>query len=189
MKQSVTVYCGSSSGNNPVFLEQATALGRLLARAGVEVITGAGAAGLMRAVADGALAEGGSVHGIIPAFMVDRGWHYDALTTTTVTDSMHRRKELMAGASIAAVALPGGVGTWEEFMEIVTWKQLGLFPGNIILLNVGGYYDPVVEMFRKGAVCGFLKSDHLNLFSVAYSAEEAVRLALSEPIQSFSPKL
>ena len=189
MKKSVTVYCGSSAGNSELFAAEARSLGGLLARVGVEVITGAGAAGMMRAVADGALEAGGTVHGVIPRFMVENGWQYDALTAMTVTETMHERKQLMAKLSCAAVALPGGVGTWEEFMEIVTWKQLGLFSGNIVLLNVEGYYDPFIAMFNRGVECGFLKADHAGLFSVARTAEEAVELALSESSQTFSSKL
>lgn len=189
MKKSVTVYCGSSSGAQPAYAGQAYALGQELARAGVEVITGAGAAGMMRAVADGALSEGGTVHGVIPRFMVDNGWQYDALTAITVTETMHERKQLMAKLSCAVVALPGGVGTWEEFMEIVTWKQLGLFSGNVVLLNIDGYYDSIVEMFGRGIRDGFLKSDHKDLFSIATTAEEAVALALAESTKTFTPKL
>lgn len=189
MKQSVTVYCGSSAGSNPRFAEQARDVGRLLAGAGVEVITGAGATGMMRAVADGALSAGGDVHGIIPRFMVDNGWQYDALTRITVTDSMHARKELMARLSVGVIALPGGVGTWEEFMEIVTWKQLGLFGGNVVLLNPDGYYDPFVTMFARGIEAGFLKADHAKLFDVATTPEEAVSMALTTTPKHFSPKI
>ena len=178
MKRCVTVYCGASDGLNPAFVEAARTVGRLLAEAGVEVITGAGATGMMRAVADGAMHAGGTVHGIIPRFMVERGWDYKALTKITVTETIHARKELMAQLSCAAIALPGGAGTWEELMEIITWKQLGLYAGNVAVLNLEYYYEPVASLINNGYENGFIKSDVVNAVTFANTPEDVVKAAL-----------
>lgn len=185
----MTIYCGSSAGRDGSFVRDARKVGELLAQAGVEVITGAGATGMMRAVADGALEAGGTVHGIIPRFMVERGWDYKALTRTTVTETMHARKELMARLSIGAIALPGGVGTWEELMEVITWRQLGIYSGNIVVLNTAHYYDSLCVMMERAECEGFIHSDHLHLFTMADTPEEAVEAVLSSATNSFSPKL
>ena len=186
----MTIYCGSSAGKGSEFVLAARRVGELLALEGVEVITGAGATGMMRAVAEGALQAGGTVHGIIPRFMVERGWDYGALTHITVTDDMHARKELMAALSVGAIALPGGVGTWEELIELITWRQLGLYSGNIVVLNTGGYYNPLCEMMASAEREGFIQTDHLRLFTVASTPEEAVAAVLrTDENSSFSSKI
>lgn len=187
-EKEITVYCGSSSTLPEVYLDAAAALGRAIAEAGATVVTGAGRTGMMDAVADAALAAGGRVKGIIPRFMVERGWQHDGLSELVITSDMHERKSLMARSS-ACVALPGGIGTFEELCEIITWRQLGLFGGNIIIFNVEGYYDPLLAMFGKAIETGFMRPDHRGLFIVATSAAEVVAAALSDPDRrSFTPK-
>ena len=188
MERDITVYCGSSATLAPVYTDAAFALGRAIAEAGCGLVTGAGRTGLMRAVEDGAMSAGGHVRGVIPRFMVDRGWHYDAITDLVVTADMHERKQTMA-QSAACIALPGGIGTFEELCEIITWRQLGLFKGNVVIYNVEDYYGPFLSMFAKAVQQGFMRADHSRLFSVASTAEEAVALALAtDPDTEFSPK-
>lgn len=188
MAKEITVYCGSSSTLAPVFLESAAALGRAIASAGATLVTGAGRTGMMGAAADAAIAAGGRVKGVIPEFMVERGWQHNGLSELIVTPDMHSRKQLMA-QSAACIALPGGIGTFEELCEIITWRQLGLFKGNVVILNTADYYGPLLSMFATAIEKGFMRADHSTLFSVASSAAEAVEMALAEPsANSFSPK-
>lgn len=188
MSKEITVYCGSSSTLAPVFTLAATALGQEIARAGATLVTGAGRTGLMGAAADAALAAGGNVKGIIPQFMVDRDWHHKRLTELSVTPDMHTRKQLMA-QSYACIALPGGIGTFEELCEIITWRQLGLFNGNIVIFNADNYYAPLLDMFSKAVATGFMRPDHMQLFAVAATAREAVELAMAPHSDtSFSAK-
>lgn len=188
MEKTITVYCGSSSELPPVFLESAAALGRAIAAAGATLVTGAGRTGMMGAVADAALAAGGRVRGIIPQFMVDRGWHHSGLSELVVTADMHERKSLMA-QSTACVALPGGIGTFEELCEIITWRQLGLFGGNVVIYNTEDYYGPLLSMFATAIEKGFMRPDHLGLFKVASSAAETVEMSLAAPDRkTFTPK-
>ena len=116
----ITIYCGSSANLAPEFIEAASALGRRIAAAGATLVYGAGRTGLMGAAADAALAAGGKVTGIIPGFMVERGWHHKGLTDLVVTDTMHTRKEKMAATATGIIALPGGIGTFEELTEAIT---------------------------------------------------------------------
>ena len=118
-------------------------LGHLLANRHIRLINGAGNIGLMRSVADAVLQNGGEVTGVIPHFMVDQGWHHTGLTELIEVESMHERKRLMAEKSDAVIALPGGCGTLEELLEIITWKQLGLYLNPIVILNTNGFFDTV----------------------------------------------
>lgn len=180
MPQSVCVYCASSSRVAPCYIDAARELGMLLALKGVGVVCGAGRSGLMGALIDGAISQKGEAIGVIPQFMVDKGWHHRQLTRMEVTETMHERKQLMARMSCATIAMPGGCGTLEELMEIITWRQLGLFNGNIVILNVAGYYDPLLEMLERAVNQGFMKDNHSQLWSVAYTPSEAVEMALSQ---------
>lgn len=188
MNRKITVYCGSSATLAPVYTEAARDLGRAIAGAGATLVTGAGRTGLMGAVAGAALEAGGRAVGIIPQFMVDRGWQHDGMSELIVTPDMHTRKQLMA-ESYACIALPGGIGTFEELCEIITWRQLGLFKGNVVIYNESDYYGPFLSMFAKAVQEGFMRADHTALFSVATTAREAVELALAEHNPTvFSPK-
>ncbi|MDE6134110.1 MAG: TIGR00730 family Rossman fold protein [Muribaculaceae bacterium] len=189
MNQAITVYCGSASDCKDIYIEAARELGREIALSGAGLITGAGRTGLMGAIADACAGAGGHTIGIIPQFMVDRGWHNAAMDELTVTDSMHSRKAMMARRATGVIALPGGIGTFEELCEIMTWRQLGLFSGNIVIYNVAGYYDPLMAMFEKAIDEGFMKNDHRGLFFLAESAAEAVAAALAtDPETTFSAK-
>lgn len=176
MIQRVCVYCASSANVDCRYLDAAYRMGAALARAGMEAVCGAGNEGLMRNLADGCLDNGGRVIGVIPQFMVDNGWGYDALTQTIVTPDIHTRKEQMAAMAHAAVTLPGGCGTLEELLEIVTWRQLGLFSGRIVIVNTAGYYDPLLAMLKRCVDEGFMKPSHKHLWEVAETPELAVEM-------------
>ncbi len=187
-KQAICVYCASSSNINQAYIDAAFSLGKLIVSAGKQVVCGAGRTGLMGALIDGAIAQNGQAIGVIPQFMVEKGWHHAQLTKMEVTDNMHERKKRMAELSSAVIALPGGCGTLEELLEIITWRQLGLYSGNIVILNISGYYNPLIQMLEQAANQGFMKADHTHLWQVATTPEEAVKLALNEDITSFSSK-
>ena len=137
--QSVCVYSASSTQVPEAYFHVASELGRMLAGQGIRLVNGAGNRGLMKACADACLAAGGKVTGVIPRFMVEQGWHHPGLTELIETDDMHSRKETMARLSDGIIALPGGCGTLEELLEIITWKQLGLYLNPIVILNTEGF--------------------------------------------------
>lgn len=141
----------------PEYREAAEAIAILLARRRIDVVFGGGCVGLMGVVADTALAHGGHVIGVIPSALVAREIAHRGLPDLRVVSSMHERKALMANLSDAFIALPGGFGTFEEFCEVVTWTQLGLHQKPCGLLNVAGYYDPLVALFDRGVADGFIK--------------------------------
>jgi len=143
--RSVCVYCASSQACDAEYHEVARTLGGLLARAGSTVVYGGGRAGSMGALADGALAAGGHIVGVIPRFMVDLEWGHDDLTELHVVEDMRTRKHEMLTRASAVVALPGGTGTLEELFEAITLKRLGLFLGPIVIVNTRGYYDPLLD--------------------------------------------
>lgn len=179
---SVCVYCASSTQIAPVYFEAAEALGRLLGEHRLQVINGAGNIGLMCAVSDATLAAGGTVTGVIPRFMVEQDWYHKGLTELVQVDTMHERKKLMADMADAVIALPGGCGTLEELLEIITWKQLGLYLGPIVILNVNHFYDPLLEMLRKAIDESFMRKRHADIWAVASTPEEAVELIYSLPV-------
>lgn len=189
-KKGVVVYCGSSSQLDKKYVDAAYSLGQALTKAGVPLVSGGGRGGLMAAAIDGALSEGGDTVGVLPDFMVERGWNHPNLTEMIVTDSMHTRKATMAQMSCAAIALPGGCGTFDELFEIITWRQLGLYQGNVVILNVDHYYDPLIEMLERMMQEHFMNPDHANLWHIASSVEDAVAHALRPiEIRPFSQKL
>lgn len=172
----VCVYSASSTKVAPKYFEAAAALGRLLAQRGINLINGAGSIGLMAASSDAVLETGGTVTGVIPRFMVEQGWHHKGLTKLIETETMHERKQLMAEMSDGVIALPGGCGTMEELLEIITWKQLGLFLKPIVILNVDGFYNPLLEMLQRAVDGHFMREEHKAIWQVATTAEEAVDL-------------
>lgn len=179
--QSVLVYCASSTKIPTVYFEGAQELGRLLGERKLRVVNGAGNIGLMCTVSDATLAAGGTVTGVIPHFMVEQDWYHKGLTELIEVETMHERKQRMADLSDAVIALPGGCGTMEELLEIITWKQLGLYVNPIVILNVNHYFDPLLELFRKAMDENFMRPLHAKLWAVAETPEEAVRLIYSEP--------
>jgi hypothetical protein len=160
------VFCGSSPGNDPRFVEYATAVGTALARAGNDVVYGGGRTGLMGALADGAIAAGGNVIGIIPQQLEDREVAHRGISDLRIVGSMHERKALMAKLSDGFVALPGGFGTFEEFCEAVTWVQLGIHQKPCLLANLEGYYDPLVGQFDRGRESGFINPENRAIVRV-----------------------
>lgn len=178
-KKNICVYCASSKHVAKEYFDAANRFGQLLAENRLACVCGAGREGLMGAIADSILARGGNVTGVIPQFMVDNGWCHQSLTHTIVTPDIHSRKQRMAEMSDAAVALPGGCGTLEELLEIITWKQLGLYGKPIVILNTGGFYDHLLQMLSHAAEEHFMKESHLRLWNVAGTPEEAIRILMS----------
>ena len=176
IKGNVCVFCASSANIDERYLADARELGTLLAQGGWRCVNGGGAVGLMGAVTDGTLDAGGEVTGVIPKFMVDNGWCYDRLKDVVVTADMHQRKQMMSNMADAVIALPGGVGTLEELLETLTWRQLGLVKVPIIILNTLGYYDPLLAMLRHAIDEGFMKPSHGQLWQVAATPADAVAL-------------
>ncbi len=169
----VCVFCASSTRIHPAFHAAAAALGRLLALDGSTVVYGGGRVGSMGALADAALAEGGSVVGIIPRFMVDLEWAHEEVELDVVEDMHARKRKLVAGAD-AVVALPGGSGTLEELFEVVTMKRLGLFTHPIVLLNMRGYYDPLLQQLASAIEEGFMHARHADMWTVVERAEDVL---------------
>ena len=183
---SVCVYSASSTKINPVYFKAAEELGSLLAEHHIRLINGAGSIGLMCAVADAVLKNGGEVAGVIPRFMVEQNWHHTGLTELIEVESMHERKQKMANLSDGIVALPGGCGTLEELLEIITWKQLGLYLNPIVILNVNGFFDPLLEMLGKAIDENFMRQQHGDIWKVAQTPEEALRLLYETPVWDIS---
>ncbi len=179
--KNVCVYAASGAQLAKVYFDAAAELGRLLARRGINVVNGAGRIGLMAATSDAALQAGGTVTGVIPHFMVEQGWHHTGLTKLVETETMHARKRLMADLSDAAIALPGGCGTLEELLEIITWKQLGLYVHPLVILNVNGFYNPLLEQFRQAIDGHFMRKEHEAIWHVASTPGEAVDLLYTIP--------
>ena len=182
--KNVCVYSASSTQIAPVYFQVAEELGRLLAEKHINLINGAGYRGLMGATSNAALAAGGTVTGIIPRFMVEQGWHYQGLTRLVETETIHERKQLMADLSDGVIALPGGCGTLEELLEIITWKQLGLYLKPIVILNVDGYYNPLIEMLQNAISGNFMRKEHEAIWQVATTAQEAVECLYHAPTWS-----
>ncbi|MBD5246394.1 MAG: TIGR00730 family Rossman fold protein [Barnesiella sp.] len=178
MIKTITVYCASSSRIDEAYFSAARELGSLMAQCGITLVTGSGKTGLMGAVNQGAIDAGGKTIGVIPQFMFDRQWQHPDLTELIVTPDMHRRKEKMAELADAVIALPGGVGTFEELMEIITWRKLGLFDGQIIILNINGYYNPLLTMLHDAAEKGFMKTLDLGLWKVAETPRQALEMLI-----------
>ena len=177
----VAVYAASSSQVSSEYIDAAAELGRTLAAEGIEIVYGARKVGLMGALADAALDAGGKVTGVIPQFMVDNGWCREKLTNLIVTPDMHTRKEKIVSLADATIALPGGVGTLEELMEIITWKQLGLYADPIVILNTRGYFNPLKEMLERAVEEKFMREIHRNLWSIADTPRQAADLIRNTP--------
>ena len=182
--KNVCVYSASSTKIAPVYFAVAEELGHLLASRGINLINGAGSIGLMATTSNAALASGGTVTGVIPRFMIEQGWHHTGLTQLVETETMHERKHLMAEMSDGIIALPGGCGTLEELLEIITWKQLGLYLKPIVVLNIDGYFNPLLEMLQKAINENFMRPEHGNIWVVANTPEEAVQLLYDTPMWS-----
>lgn len=175
---SVCVYCGSRAGVDPRHAAAARALGGLIGARGARLVYGGGRVGLMGVVADSALAAGAAVLGVIPRSLMEREVGHPGLTDLQVVETMHERKRLMAEQADAFVALPGGIGTFEELFEVWTWRQLGYHDQPIGLLNVAGYYDPLLAFMRQTERAGFVSEETLAMLAVDDAPERLLeRLA------------
>ncbi len=174
--RSICVFCGSSNGRRPAYLDAARQLGNAVAQRGSTLVYGGSAVGLMRAVADAALARGGDVIGVIPSALEQREIAHTGLSRLEVVPSMHARKARMAELADAFVALPGGFGTLEEFAEILTWAQLGLHQKPFGLLDVEGYYRPLTAFFDHAVEEGFVARPQRDRVVVAAEPLEMLRL-------------
>ncbi len=175
--ESVCVYCGSSPGSAPIFIEQARALGTELGRNGIRLIYGGGGVGLMGEVASAAAAAGGAVTGIIPEFLVSREGKFGHASEMILTTDMHERKRLMFDRADAFVALPGGVGTLEELVEQLTWAQLGQHRKPILVANIAGFWDPFLSLL-----------DHMRTNAFIHGANP-VDLLVAHAVSEILPKL
>ena len=163
MLRSVCVFCGSNPGTHPGYKLAAQQIGTLLAQKGIQLIYGGANRGLMGTLADACLAEGGRVIGVMPKVLVEKEVAHRGLTQLIIVGSMHERKAAMANLAGAFIALPGGYGTWEEFCEVLTWSQLGLQQKACAVLNVNGYYNPLLAMADRAVTEGFVNSVHRQL--------------------------
>lgn len=178
----IAVYCASSTKIHPDYIAAASALGKELGERGIGLINGAGNMGLMAATSNACLAAGGEVTGVIPTFMVEQNWHHTGLTHLIETRDMHERKQTIANLSDGCIALPGGCGTLEELLEVITWKQLGLYLKPIVILNTRGYYDALLTQLQHGIDEHFMGERHADIWRVAETPAEAVDLVLSTPL-------
>lgn len=172
----VAVYCGSRMGNNPVYEAAARELGDALAKNDMGLVYGGASIGLMGAVADTVISGGAQAVGVIPTFMLDHEIAHEGLTRLHLTDTMHTRKAIMAEYADAFITLPGGLGTLEEIMEIATWRQLYQHEKPMVILNINGFYDPLIEHLKHTAAEGFMKQEDIERLVVCDDIESAVSL-------------
>ncbi len=182
MIKSICVFCGSSPGFSPIYKDAAKELGRDIAARGWTLIYGGGNVGLMGLVADAVMETGGKVIGVIPEALLARELGHRGITDLRVVDTMHERKAMMADLADAFIALPGGIGTFEEFFEILTWAQLGIHSKPCGMINTNGYYQPVLDLLANAVQEGFMRKEHQELVLSAETARE-----LLEKIVAYKP--
>lgn len=170
------MYCGSSLGKNPIYAEKATELGAMLAQNGHGVVYGGSKSGLMGKVADAVLTAGGEVIGVMPTHLQKRELAHASLTEIHFVESMHVRKAKMVELADAFIALPGGGGTMDEYFEVFTWAQIGLHEKPVILYNVNGFYDALLQHFKQMLEEGFIRDEQKSLIHVATTSEEVLQL-------------
>lgn len=168
----ITVFCGSSFGTDEIYKEQAALLGQTLAKQNIELVYGGANVGLMGAVADGALNEGGKVIGVLPDFLRSKEIAHTGLTELILVESMHERKTKMSDLCDGVIALPGGFGTLEELFEMITWAQLGLHKKPIAILNINGFYNSLLELIQTMADKGLLKEENQKMLLVSNNIED-----------------
>jgi uncharacterized protein (TIGR00730 family) len=178
--KTITIYASASSRIPSVYFEAAEKLGKLLAEHSITCVNGGGIKGLMAAVTNSVLENGGNVCGVTPRFMFDNGWIHPSIQDVIITPDMHDRKKTMAEKSDACIALPGGVGTLEELLEIITWKQLGLYSKPVVILNTADFYDHLLAMLEKADRENFIHSQLTTYYQVATTPEEALDLIFSQ---------
>ena len=177
---SVCVYCGSRPGADPAYVQLAEAVGTWIGRHRGQLVYGGGNNGLMGRMADATLAAGGRVVGVIPHALVEREWAKRDCTELHVVDNMHQRKSLMAERADCFLALPGGIGTFEEFFEAWTWRQLGYHHKPVGLLDAGGYYQQLVAFLRHAVAQGFMNEMQMDLVTVGSEPEELLRRLVTD---------
>ncbi len=177
----ICVYCASSQRIDRVYLETARSLGRILAKQSVTIVYGGGGTGSMGALANGALEEGGHVIGVIPEFMYELEWGHTGIQEMKVVDNLHERKRFMLEGVDACVALPGGSGTLEELLEAITLKRLGIFLNPIILLNMRGFFNPLLEQFERCVSEQFMDDRHRQMWRAVERPEEVLGAVESSP--------
>jgi uncharacterized protein (TIGR00730 family) len=180
--KSITIFCGSSSGTDALFRRTATETGHVLAERSITIVYGGTKIGLMGAVADGALSRGGRVIGVLPEFLKAKEIAHGGLTELITSGTMHERKVKMHELSDGAIALPGGFGTMDELFEMLTWGQLGLHEKPIALLNVGGFYDPLIEQLARMTEHGFMKEESRTMLLVGDTIDSVLT-----QMESYSP--
>jgi uncharacterized protein (TIGR00730 family) len=176
------VFCGSSVGNQPIYVEAARALGVGMVRRGLELVFGGGHIGLMGVLADAVLEAAGEVTGVIPQDLVDRELAHERLTRLHIVQTMHQRKALMADLSDGFAALPGGFGTADETFEILTWAQLGIHSKPVGLLNVAGFFTPLLEWLDRGVQDGFLRPSHRRLIREADTPDQLLEMLMGSRV-------
>ncbi len=180
-RRAVCVYCASSRTAHADYRAAARRLGEVLAGAGINIVYGGGAVGSMGALADGALAAGGHVIGILPRFMADLEWGHPGLTDLQLVEDLRTRKHLMLTLSQAAIALPGGSGTLEELLEAITLKRLGLYLNPIVLINTRSFFDPLLEVLHRAVDEHFMDTRHLSMWQVVNTPEEVPQALANAP--------
>jgi len=168
----ICIYCGSSTGNDPIYVEAAKHVGTYLAKQGIGVVYGGGRIGLMGAIADSTLAAGGEVFGVIPHKLQELEVAHGKLTELFVVDSMHARKMVMAQLSDAFIGLPGGFGTLDELFEVTTWSQLGYHLKPVGLVNVAGFFDGLLRYLDHAKTAGFIRAPHRGILEAAPTIED-----------------
>lgn len=179
MNKSLCVFCGSSTGNNPLFAEKARELGKLFAEHSIDLVYGGASIGVMGALADSVLEHGGNVFGAMPKHLADREVAHTGLTKLFITNSMHERKALMANLSDGFVALPGGFGTLEELFEAITWSQLNMHYKPVMLLNTTSFYNPMLEFIQHTIDNGFVRSEHRDILTICDEPEDVIEVMRS----------
>ena len=172
---SLCVYCGSRPGNQPEFAELAREVGTWIGRHGGQLVYGGGHNGLMGLLADATLAAGGRVIGVIPKALVEKEWAHRGCTELHIVENMHERKAMMAERADAFLALPGGIGTLEEFFEVWTWRQLGYHDKPVGLLNMAGFYDSLLAFLKSAVASGFMNEWQMELVKTGSDAEGLLR--------------
>jgi uncharacterized protein (TIGR00730 family) len=169
--KALTVFCGSKSGNNPSFLTAAAALGNLLAQENIELVYGGGNKGLMGAVANGCLDQGGKVIGIMPKLLLEWEAQHTGLTELIITENMHDRKKILYEKGDAGLVLPGGMGTLDELFEMLTWNNLKIHNKKVFILNIDGYYDALIQLLENMDTNGFMYDNWKDRIIVCSSIE------------------
>jgi uncharacterized protein (TIGR00730 family) len=182
--RTVCVYCGSSPNKEPVIENEIRVFGRAIAQRGVRLVYGGSSRGLMGAIADEVLAAGGKVTGVIPRALEGREAAHRGLTELKVVDSMHAREQMLFDLSDAFVAFPGGFGTMEEIIEMITWKQMGIHGKPIVIANIGGYFTPLLQQFEVAIQRKFARTEDRILFGVAETSKAILTFLEGAPVMS-----